>query len=424
MSIPFRNNGMNDPVPNDNGCGCGPGRASLLRTRGWKICIAVAVLALLAGGLSVFLSCCVLRKGAERVPLLPGAEVARGAPTMVRVLLAEGAQELSVGSASGGTFKPMEAGHEGQFPAGKGPWRVRPGAGGLRVGERLLRASRTVFSSDKGSFQLQERTYRGELILEAGENGLTAINSVQLEDYLRSVVASEMPSDWPLDALMAQAVAARTYALYRLQQTKDNRWDFRPIHLAYGGVSAEFAAADRAVKLTEGVVMTFEGALFCAYFSNTCGGHTASGQKVFGEPPLPPLSGVECDWCSDSPVYRWKEVITAARLAQLLRPWGVGQVKSIQTLGTEPDGWASFVMVNGNKKIRANRFRGAVGGDSLKSVAFTVKKQDDTFLFEGRGWGHGIGLCQWGARGQAAAGRSWWEILSYYYPGIRLQKVH
>jgi len=164
-------------------------------------------------------------------------------------------------------------------------------------------------------------------------------------------------------------------------------------------------------------VLFYGGAPLAAYFHSTCGGHTSSVGAVFGEKEVPPLCGVGCDWCRDSPYYRWKVQIQRSELVRKLAPWGLVYLDSIRPLDVDEGGRPRVLLLNGTKQVKASEFRRAVGPERIRSMAFTAARRGRAFEFAGRGWGHGVGLCQWGARGMALAGKSWREILAHYYPG-------
>ncbi|GAH85355.1 unnamed protein product, partial [marine sediment metagenome] len=176
---------------------------------------------------------------------------------------------------------------------GAGPWLLSAGDGHVLLDGQPQAGTALELHPEAGLFQLGERTYRGSLAVRANAEGkVAALNLVEPEQYLRSVVGSEMYSRWPLDALMAQAVAARTYMLH----TFGSKGYLDGTDLAYKGVGAESRAADLAVELSRGIILTYDGRLFPAYFSSTCGGHTASAEKVFGDEPLGALTGGKCEW--------------------------------------------------------------------------------------------------------------------------------
>jgi len=411
-------------------CGGGP-----RKTTGQKVCIAAALLLLLGGGGVVLtLSCCwrpevpkpmplVPPEPRATVPVVPPAPRPVELPTTVPVRLAQGEPRLTVGSPSVGRWQGI-APASWELPSAAGQWDVEASGGMLKIGGTVVPDATACFTAEGGMFQLGRGTYRGSLVVKANPGkGLTATDLVDLEDYLRSVVGSEMSSKWPLNAQMAQAVAARTYVVNKLLDTSEGPPRLTLLDLAYRGIVAENSSADFAVTLTEGVVLNYNGAVFPTYFHSTCGGATSSPQTVFHDPAIAPLAGVECAWCTDSPVYRWSVSLSAADIAAKVSAWGVKKVDTIHLIGVDGAGRPAYVLINGVKKMPANDFRLAVGSAVLKSTRMTVSRSGKTFRFEGRGWGHGVGMCQWGAHGMAMAGKSYEEILKHYYPGAEIVRI-
>lgn len=387
------------------------------KTAGQKVCIGLVVLVMVGGAAALLLSCCFTRQRIPEVPPLPSAPPTVTMPQTVRILLLSGT-EATVACPDGGTW---HAGPPEQSPvltSGEGPWEIALDGDQVVLDDEPV-GPRAVLYPNDSRFSLNGRTYRGRLAARASEESLTIHNELPPEQYLRSVVGSEMYAGWPLDAQMAQAVAARSYMLY----TQRDKGYLNLVDMAYKGIEAESRYPDLAVELTQGIVITYGGRLFPVYFHSTCGGHTAAVNKVFNDELIAPLAGVPCDWCRQSPAYEWEVRFSAAEIAEALADWGVQQVRSLVPLGTEPEGYAGEILVNGDLKMDANAFRLAVGGGKLKSTRFQVTARGDDFVFEGRGYGHGVGLCQWGAWGLAREGRDWQYILKYYYPGVAIEQA-
>jgi stage II sporulation protein D len=274
-------------------------------------------------------------------------------------------------------------------------------------------------------FTLGRRTYRGTLRVGAREQGnLEVRNRVRAHDYLCSVVGREVYPEWDEHALMAQAVAARTYMIYAL----GSRHYLSGADMAYRGVESEHPSTTRAVERTRGIVLTYGGRILPAYFHSTCGGHTMAVERFADTvEPCDPLAGRPCAWCSRSPSFRWGARIKAEQIAVSLSQSGLARVQAVHSLtplDKEPDGYARRMLVNGSADVNAYAFRLAVGASRLKSTNFDVAARGDCFDFTGRGHGHGVGLCQWGAQGLAAEARlNWQEILEFYYPGAALRRA-
>ena len=214
--------------------------------RGRTVAVAAGIAAL-ATALTVVLSC---------YPIWEHREEPRPAAPTVRARLAEGEAALTVGAASTASWRQGDTGEV--FLTGSGPWQVQARAGGVQVGDRSIFGSAVVLSSDSG-FKIDDRRYRGKLIVHPTGSGLTAVNSLTVEEYLRGVVPSELPASWPADALAAQAIAARTFVLHKMSRTGGDRWHLKALELAYQGMEREHPRATRAVQQTSGIVLTDGG---------------------------------------------------------------------------------------------------------------------------------------------------------------------
>ncbi|MBI4577743.1 MAG: SpoIID/LytB domain-containing protein, partial [Planctomycetes bacterium] len=227
---------------------------------------------------------------------------------------------------------------------------------------------------------------------------------VPLEDYLAGVLGGEVPLSWPADALRAQAVAARTYAVHQALARRAAPYDvtadtrsqvWRP------GLAGDPRAV-AAVRETAALVLAWGGSPLAAYYHSTCGGHTAAGGTVFDEgAAIPPLAGVPCEDCRGSAYYRWVGVrVEASELAAALASLGLplaGTPTAVDPLETGPDGRATRVRVasdRGEVDLPGTALRRALGPERLRSTRFRARREGaSAFVFEGGGWGHGVGLC-------------------------------
>jgi len=291
--------------------------------------------------------------------------------------------------------------------------------------------------------QCRERAYRGFLRITRVAGGLRVVNVLNLEAYLGGVVCNEMPDGWNLEALKAQAVAARTFALQaRNAQTRRDFDVYDSVQSqVYGGFSGETAKSRRAVSETWGIVGTYGSkdgrpVLVQMFFHSACGGATASAGDIFGGTPLPPLRGdVPCRYCYRSSKYQWSGiVIPKADIAQALQKSGdpavraLGPLARIEVAAKSTQGRVTYVRLvdecGKEAALRSNDFRTLVGASRLSSGWFTARAEGDGFVFSGRGNGHGVGLCQYGAQYLAEHGKKAAEILRYYYPGIQLSRAY
>lgn len=271
-------------------------------------------------------------------------------------------------------------------------------------------------------FLFNGNRYRGSFTVLADGR---VVNDVPLESYLYSVVALEMSPGWPPAALQAQAICARTYVLQRSNPRRD--YDLVPseANQVYGGASSESDPARAAVDATAGYVLRYGSAFAQIAYSACCGGHTEASSDAWGGSPLPYLQGVVCTYCQESPNYRWSADVPADALEQAFAPAlgpTNGPVQAVRVASQDASGRATAVQIstqNGGTVVRGAAFRSALGTRVIKSLRiYQLGMSGGGALHaEGGGLGHGVGLCQWGARGYAERGGSVGQIVALYFPG-------
>jgi stage II sporulation protein D len=356
--------------------------------------------------------------------------------TEVRVLLAADAEQVLVAFPDGGRL--LEPGGETLYrvPAG---WELvfwLDAAGNLVVNGELLTGSAVVLAGDTRPGEPPPRLvhdnvgYRPALSVERTPTGLRLINALDVEDYLRGVLPAEVYVDWPAAALEAQAVVSRSYALARAWAKPSAPWHLRAdtASQVYGGLDREDDRTSAAVTTTENLVVLHEEELVTAFFSACCGGHTAAVDDAWpGSPREPWLTGVECPWCADSPHAAWELRLEFAELSGLLVDHGycAAPLSGLQPLTNPRTGRVralEFVTVADESfSVPGNELRRLLGYSRLKSTRFELVDIDESgLILRGSGYGHGVGLCQWGARGMAAAERTAAEIIEFYFPGCRV----
>jgi stage II sporulation protein D len=261
---------------------------------------------------------------------------------------------------------------------------------------------------------------RGDVVVRLYKEGLQLINVIPLEDYLAAVLGSEMPVSFPPEALKAQAVAARTYALNKKLEAYGSPFYLGSsvLHQVYGGVNREDPRTRAAVEATRGEVLTYELAPIEAYFHASCGGRTESGHAAL-QRDLPYLQPVECP-CGRLPASRWSATVPESELQAVLQ----GAPAGLHISGRTGTRRASRVSTSSGATLDGVTFRQRLGYTRLKSLDFQVEKTAQGYVFTGRGYGHGAGLCQWGAKALADGGRGYRAILSHYYPGAELQQLY
>ena len=281
-----------------------------------------------------------------------------------------------------------------------------------------------------GAIELNNVWYRGEIrVVQQFNNKFSVIEEIDLESFISGVLGSEMPPAWNEEALRAQAVTARTYVMYKKKVRGNDAYHLDMLDLAYRGMSSESPRLNKIVQDTKGVVMVYNWNIFPAYFHSTCGGHTEDVRSVFGKDSIPPLSGVMCNYCNNSKYSRWSTDINKSEIERRLGDAKVyvSNIYSIKAtnLGAGKHGSrVEIVSANGSKEMNANDFRLMVGPNYLYSTAFDSKNNGKSITFSGRGWGHGVGLCQYGAQAMAEKGFQWTDILKHYYPKIELVRVY
>jgi stage II sporulation protein D len=336
--------------------------------------------------------------------------------------------------------------------------RVTSADGGVRVEGRAGSSRRIAFASRVPSLFLlvNGRAYRGSVEVLSNGTTLTAVNIVSTEAYLRGVVGVEMGSRQrnELAALEAQAIASRTYALKNRGRFRAAGFDLRAgvQDQAYLGVERETELGSAAVRRTAGLVVTYRGDLISAFFHSTCGYSTASPAEAFrtvqAVPYLRPVSDRRPStgyYCDISPRFRWTVEWDGNELRDILRR----TVPSVMGINAELIDDVHAVRVHGlGPSRRVTELRLEVGsgeipvyGPDLRRVFLTPEQRPlgstaievtydrrseggSSARISGAGWGHGVGMCQWGAIGRARAGQTAREIISTYYPGTRIERSY
>ena len=275
---------------------------------------------------------------------------------------------------------------------------------------------------------INDRVFRGRINLIVKANGkILVVNELRVEDYLRGVLCQEVAPWWPMDALKSQAIIARSYALYQKQFPKDKDFDLTSdiYSQVYGGKSSERWRANRAVDLTKGKLLTYQGKLFPTYYHAACGGKTEDATQLW-KIDLTPLKGVVCNFCVISPHYKWQAQMPLGEIREKLVKKGflIEDITEIEIIGHDASGRITALKIKSQEKampITAKDFRQALGPNMIRSVNFTLKIVSGIVYFEGFGWGHGVGLCQWGMYAMAKNGYKYVQILKYYFPGSELK---
>ena len=354
-------------------------------------------------------------------------------PQMVRVAIVRDARELNLAIEGPYSFIDMDKnkviahGHK-LFKA-----RVRLLDKGIFMGMDVFPVKRLIIKPTKdSSIIINNHNFRGEvLLMRTPKERITAINSIDIEDYIKGVMYHEVSHHWPMEALKAQAVAARTYALYKMDSSHRNDYDVTNdiYSQVYGGKNSERYRTGLAVERTTGQVLTYLGKILPAYFYATCAGMTEDAKELW-DIDVPPLRGVPCMFCQDSPHMHWKKNFRLRDIQLALNKQGrkIGLIKDISIVDHDRSDRIKTLKITGRDGetllITGKDFREIVGPNELKSNNYDVSIQGYYVNFVGKGWGHGVGMCQWGARGMAEQQFNYKQILSYYYPGSELDDYH
>ncbi|MEM9163669.1 MAG: SpoIID/LytB domain-containing protein [Cyanobacteria bacterium P01_F01_bin.4] len=342
----------------------------------------------------------------------------------IRIAIDHGVDDVDIGSSTPGVVRDARGEALYQLPELQ---RITVDESGgvlsLTDGQSEFAESRAFWlePTNNGLVWIGDRWYRGRVLVLPTESGLTAINYVDLEHYLYSVVGSEMPASWPQDSLQAQAVAARSYALYHQGRANNRLFDMGGTQAwqVYRGIDGEAPTTLAAVDETAGQVLTYAGSIIEAVFHSSSGGHTENSEDVWSR-PVPYLKGV-ADFDQDAPTYQWQVAFSIDEISQ--RITGVGRIQNLEIMERSASGRVKQVQVVGDTDARmmaGKDMRRALG---LRSTKFEVALGPDSFEIHGAGFGHGIGMSQWGARGMAQQGHSYDEILTHYYQGTALARL-
>lgn len=304
------------------------------------------------------------------------------------------------------------------------PVTVRTERGRVQIGNG---SGRLVRVAGAGMVRIGGKSYRGLLEFSSQSGGLLVVNELPLEQYLIGVINSEISSTWPMESIKTQAVIARTYAVAKKRERLKASYHLESTVMdqAYDGSDLEDSRAARGVHETEGEVLTYGGKVIQAFYHANSGGRTEASENVWGM-SLPYLQGVECQYGLTSPTSKWELTLPLSRIEAALKGQKISGLTDI-TAGLRNNRGrlktVQLVTERGTVSMPATRFRMAVGSTVIRSTNFTVRVENGTALFNGAGYGHGVGLCQYGAKQRALDGFTYVEILSYYYPGTKLSKL-
>jgi len=373
------------------------------------------------------------------------------APPLVRVKLASG-DSVRVGGSEPFTVTDGNRGTKIQ----DGEWWIYGSVSALRMSDEKGRDIKdpvlpiwVYAASEAGKVSLNGKHYRGTIEVRQDSLGrLLVVNETDAESYLRGVVPAEIGNLEPslIEAMKAQAVAARTYAVKKLADLgkADRAYDLESSVLdqVYLGASGETALGDRAVMETRGEVATLKGKPIAAYYSSCCGGHTADIEESWDKPPEQYLKGTKDTYCRGAKNFTWERMFLRDQVQMMLdafltdslpKGWKghPGRWKSLRVMKRGPSGRVLELLVStelGSDVLKKDRIRWAFSDPAtraiLPSTLFTVRMDEGGVTFSGNGNGHGVGMCQVGAIGMARKGKGAKDILRQYYRGIGVERMY
>jgi stage II sporulation protein D len=403
--------------------------------------------------LAFFLHSCTAGPPAAFDPVL--GEVT--APPAVRVGLGRCLRDPSVRIAVRGPYE-IRSGKEVLRRGDEMGWTEVTGSGGIRLGGTSFEPGPVaVVPLRDGTLEVEyvrdQRgnpvrpaavRYHGSLLIHAlAEGKLALVNEVDLEDYLKGVVGKEMNLAEGTEALKAQVIAARSYAVHeqrleRLRRVKGEKFDLYDDERSqvYGGLERETDLASRLVDATRGLFLVYEGQLVRAFYSSACGGNTEPAWEVLGEEGgrIPPLAGRKCGYCERRAIHRWETpaVIPKREIVERCLPkeFQGSRLRTLEVTRTLPGGHALELTatLEGTSKtvqLHAQDFKRGLSSVRLRSTLWDrIEDKGDTVAISGRGFGHGAGMCQVGAYEMAKDGRTAAEILEYYFPEAAVRKLY
>lgn len=262
--------------------------------------------------------------------------------------------------------------------------------------------------------------YSGKIEVYKGSKGLFVVNELPIEEYVKGVVKTEVGDNWPIEALKAQAVAVRTYAIYNIKHNKNDVYDLTSSTLSqlYKGLKSD-PDIEEATNATRGEILTYSGKPINAMYHSTSGGITELPEEVFGK-SYPYLKSVKAD-CETSPYYLWERRIPRKELQNIFK---LKMISHIEVSSLTKTGRAKEVTIyheGYGKVIEAKELRKLLGWKRLPSTWFSITESDEYFIFNGRGYGHGVGMDQWSSMEMANKGINYKEILSTFYPGTTIK---
>jgi len=316
----------------------------------------------------------------------------------------------------------------------RGNVKISCSQNGICVGKYILSPPLKI-EPVNGVIFADSKPYKGYLVVKKFENKINIINVLSIEDYLKGVLPKETGSGWSIEALKTQAIISRTYSIANLHKHSADGFDVcSTTHCQiYSGAEVEADLCNKAILETQCEVLTYEGKFAQTVFHANCGGYTEDPKYIWNWKYTPPyLKGVKCGYCSESPHTSWETSIDEKFIRKKILGssnynTNIERIENIKIKEKTPTGAAKELEIfhsKGKFLMNAYQFRLAVDAWQIKSHAFnSIKTDGGKFYFKGNGWGHKVGLCQWGAKSMAEKGKTYKQILDHFYPGTKIEKV-
>lgn len=352
----------------------------------------------------------------------------------IRVAILKGASHVAIRATRGMlTLSGVDGGSE---PLKSREFSIRAVDRALRVNGIPYPTSKVVIEGSPALYYMGNKKFRGLIRVYADTPGsLLVVNEIDIEDYLAGLINSEISSNWPIEAVKAQAVAARTYALHQVDGAVRNAphalYDVESTvaDQVYHGAHREDKRAYQGVRATTGMVLTRGGLIFPAFYHSACGGYTEHAHNAWSG--MEGKGAVVDRFCRRSPYGAWfvripkVTFISTLTRAGLLGPAVLVKGIAQTPLPDSPRANEVVFLTDGKPiAVRATTLRRVMGYTKLKSTWFNVGFEGDEVVFAGRGFGHGVGLCQWGSKGMAEAGHSYRDILKHYYTDAEIGRLY
>ncbi|MBF0478580.1 MAG: SpoIID/LytB domain-containing protein [Candidatus Omnitrophica bacterium] len=306
----------------------------------------------------------------------------------------------------------------------------------IYIGKRFFRGNRIrIDSSQDITIYLdngERKRYRGAVdIIIKDKIKFNLVNHLDLETYIKGVLYHEVTDRWPMDAMKAQAVAARSYAVYQAHENVKQDYDVKTdiYSQVYGGRNAERFRTSLAVDGTKGEVLTYRGSILPAYFHSNSGDHTEDAAELWNHHDLSPLRGVPDPYSRFGKNYTWKKNFKSADVQKRLNAKGypAGPIVNIEVVERNDSGRIRKIkVIDSDGKfvlLTGKDFRDILGPNDIRSNNYDIVMQGFYFDVVGKGWGHGVGMSQWGAYEMAKEGFDYKKILELYYPGADLEQL-